>query len=107
MQRLTAVGFIRAVLAVELAVTALPVGDAVERPATQELTPTATGGEGWGTRGLGGYWSQRHRIIGCCHRNTECHCGDSYLLLFLFSVYLCYLGLFSLVNYNLNPNKYI
>lgn len=59
-QRLTAVGFIRAVLAVERAVAALPVGDAVWGPATQELTPAAAARGGWGSRGLGGYWSQEN-----------------------------------------------
>lgn len=76
-QRLTAVGFIRAVLAVQLAVTALPVGDAVGGSATQELAPTATARGGQGRRGLGGAWSQRHRAISCCHRKTERHGGDS------------------------------
>lgn len=65
LQRLTAVGFIRAVLAVDLAITALPVRDAVGGSATQELTPAATTRDGWGRRSLGGHWSQRHRAISC------------------------------------------
>lgn len=76
-QRLTAVGFIRAVLAVERPVTALPVGDAVWGPATQELTPAAAARGGWGSRGLGGYWSQE-----------ECQRGDSYFLFTYIYIYM-------------------
>lgn len=74
-QRLTAAGFIRAVLAVGLAVTALPVRDAVWGPATQELTPTAAARGGWGSRGLGGYWSKQKV-------NVETHISCSLLYVF-------------------------
>lgn len=62
-QRLTTLGFIRAVLAVGLAVTALPTRDAKGGLATQELSRTAAARGGSG--GLGGDWSQRHRTVGC------------------------------------------
>lgn len=85
-QRLTAVGFIRAVLTVELAVATLPVRDAEGGSAAQELTPTATARGGRERRDLGGCWSQRHRAISCCQRDTGYYCGDS-ICLFMF---LCF-----------------
>lgn len=84
MQRLTALGFVRAVLAVKLTVTALPVRDAEGRPATLELTPTATTRGRWSKRGLCGYWSQRYRATICCHRkNRMLLCGSIHVYLYL------------------------
>lgn len=68
-RRLTAVGLVGAVLAVGLAVAALPVRDADGGAVTQELTPAAAVREllrrGDGYRGL------RHGAVGGCHRNQD------------------------------------
>lgn len=67
-QILTAVGFIRAILAVGVSITALPVGDAAGGALTQELTPAAAIG---GMRVLSGYRGGSHRAINCCQRNEK------------------------------------
>lgn len=62
----------------DLSVTVLPVGDAAGGSVTQELTYSATAREGRPRRGVGGYWSQRHRAI---NYEKKYNCDKSFSLL--------------------------